>query len=460
MRRIALRGLPAGHWRIAALAAAAAAVAGVLLGRAEPLYVAATLGSWTAARIKPVLGLALPPVWVAAMGTELRPILLGLDGPQVRLLDFVFVGCVAAVVGRPRIRRPHAVPALLLSAVAVAAVQVTDASLSAALQLMHQLALGIVAYAVTRFVLATRDLDVVLRVLAVAGLVAAVKALALWVSPFDVLGGPDSLLQAYSRLEPFAFTRRTILIGGDLMVVLGVAAGAALFLDRERRMWLGVALPLLPLLGVLASGTRANLLGAIAGGFTLMVVAGRRHLSPRMAVNVMAAGVIALIVLTWQSAQDPWELIVGRAGSQESRAVSLGFRETEARAVLASLEGRALHGLGLGGTFELDAPGTDPDGNHYAHAWPLWVMLKGGVVALVLVTAAFAAMLGSFLRGPELLAARGMAAVLVAFLVASLAVNKLSLAEGQLVVGTLAAAAVSRSRAGRRPASRARPAPS
>lgn len=396
----------------------------------------------------PAAAVALPLCWLAAAGTELRPDMLGLGGPQVRLFDFVLLGSAVGVVRGPPPARPWVGASLLLAALAVSVATLAFGlgEPAAAAAAAHQVAVAVAGYLVARrLVSRPGGSEALLWIFVLAGALAGAKALALWGAGIDVTGGPNSALQAVSRIEPVVFARRTILTGGAMICVLAVPVTLALLFRAGRtERWLA-PLVLLPLGAVLVSLTRASMLGAIAGAVLVVLVArSGREANLRHVVTIVAAAWIGALALTWQASDSPWSSVVARFGSDQARATSLGFREREAEAVVDALDGTQwITGLGLGGRFELVAAGTNPEGNSYAHAWPLWLLLKGGVVGLLLATAGYVAILWRLLIRPvdAQPARRALGAAFAALLVSSLAVNSFPLAEGNLVLGFFAAAA-------------------
>jgi hypothetical protein len=425
---------------------AIAAIAVIGLRHSLPAYALTVAACARISYSSPTAGLGVGLLWIGAIGTEFRPSMLHLAGPQVRLTDFVLLGAVVGGIQHLRPGRPSPATALLLATIASMAIAMGRGSASVAEATGHQLAVGVAGYVLARRVARQpRGVEMIVGVLLIAGTVASLKAVALWVGGMDVTGGPASALQAVSRVEPIVFSRRTLLIGGSLLSVLAVPLALGLSGRARALRWSGTAV-LLSLLAVFVSLTRTNLIAAAVGLVLAAATIGARdgRIRGRGVVSVVAAAWIVALAVTWSSTTTPWGSTVARFGSGQARHQSLGFREDEVRAVLDSLDGPAwVFGRGMGGTFVLDAPGTNPAGNSYAHAWPTWLLLKGGATALLLAVLAFGALLWRLTIRPrdEIPARRALGAALVALLVSALGVNSLPLAEGALVLGAIAAAA-------------------
>ena len=401
-------------------------------------------------------GVAAPAFWVAGLGTELRPEMLDLTGFQYRLLDSLLLGSVAgAFAGWGRtIRPPETGAALLLGAIVVAMIATPFGTPRSAGSTVHQLLVAGSAYVLAARLVGQEDgARKLVALLVMAGGLAGGKALGIWLLADDITGGPDSLVQARSRIEPGVLSRRVLLVGGAPFALVAVPLGIGYALGCGRRgAW---ALFVLPLAGfaVLVSLTRANLAACAIACVLVAALVLRdrsRRIRGRPSALVIAVSVIWIggVALTWQTTSTPLEGALERTTSKESRSVSTTFRVEEAEAVLDSLAGAEwIVGKGLGGTFLFDAPGLDPRGNTYVHNWPLWIVLKSGLVGLALVAAGLFLTVWRLLARPELWS-RLLGVSAVSLLLAWLAVNALPLAEGELLIGMLVAAGAAAARQG------------
>jgi hypothetical protein len=457
---VARRIMQPRTFEIAAIAIAAAVA--VMVFRASPvLYVAVAVAAAWLAWAWPLAGWALPLVWLAVVGTELTPQMIGVAGPQMRIFDVLALGAIAGRLVRSPVRvawKPFGGSLLLLAAIAVAALAFPGGSAEEASEVLHQVALVGVATLLAGEALRTAGRERLLLVLLLAGGAAAVKTVVIWAIGVDVLNGPESVLQVRSQVLPDLLVRRTILIGGSAVVAVATAVGLVVSLLRgPLRVWGGV---------VFLAGSTALVMGqtrAYVGGVVVAAIAGvafvvvrhrDRLLWPRASTAAMlVAGFwIAGLAVSWDAERDPLTGMVERVVSPSAESTSLSFRGDESSAILDAVGGvRLITGAGLGGQFELRAAGLDPTGdNGYAHSWVFWVLLKGGIVALALTLGGVALALGRLLpwraRGRDpALTLFGVA--LIVLLVASLGANILPLAEGAWLLGTILAVSAGAGRA-------------
>jgi hypothetical protein len=175
-----------------------------------------------------------------------------------------------------------------------------------------------------------------------------------------------------------------------------VAPGlAVLALGRARRMASRAVLigfAACSLGGVLLSGTRTNALIAVA---TMLVAGLLMSLSQRdrrrAAAVWVAIGVVGLAFAGGAAATGVSE----RLAASDAPHVGLNFRKDEAKTLLRLPTRDLLLGQGIGGTFISKDVNGRKVRTGWAHTFPLWLLLKAGVVgalaALFLLGAAIRA---------------------------------------------------------------------
>ncbi len=437
---------------VVGLIIATGAAAAVLASPA--LYVLLFIGAVALARAHPLAGWALPLLWLTVAGTEFRPEMIGVSGPQLRIFDVLAAGVVAGRVIRAPVRvgwRPFSGSLFLVAAVVVAGISTPGGSSEEAAETLHQVALVIIAALAAGEAVRAASVERLVLLVLLAGGIAALKTAAIWGSGVDVLNGPASLLQARSQVLPDLFVRRTILIGGSAVVAVATAIALAAALQKGRlRAPAGIVF-FIGSLAVVMGMTRAYMAGVVTGGVVGVGFLFYRHRDrlalPRLSTVAMLFACVWIggLAVSWNAERDPLTGMVERVVSPAARSASLQFRGDETSAILDELDGpRLIVGGGLGGQFQLRAAGLDPDGNGYAHSWVFWVLLKSGIIGLALTSTALALMLSRLLpwrRGAHDPALTLVGAALVVVLVASLGANVLPTAEGQWLLGTALAVA-------------------
>ena len=268
------------------------------------------------------------------------------------------------------------------------------------------------------------------------GVAAALKAVAIHVSGIYAIG-PFDRLQATSYYD--AGKLRTILIGGDTLMILMPAVALLLASTTPRRIVraaLAVAGVLcLWALGLSATRTSALVsLGLVVAVLAAMVYLWRPQLSRRALVLGCVLGLVVLVVTALGG-------VASRLTHADAPHVGLNFRKDEINSFLNLSAAKKYLGQGLGGRFL----GKNVNGAHvlagWAHELPVWIALKAGVLGLLGACAALAVIarraglgLGDGTSRVEVLAG---AALVLGTVVMSLTLDRLALPEGVLpfVVG-------------------------
>jgi hypothetical protein len=427
----------------------------VVLAVAWPLFV------FTGSQADYLLSVAAASLTAAALGAMQSSLLVGyligliaLVGPEVngqlgnghaplgslRLVDAATAVGAAALLfslrsGRPIFagRRPGALATLATAAIGYATVRWAmegrrvDGFLRADLRLIVLAALFWLIAANCRRG-GTRPL---LWSLVVVGLLATAKAAAIHVSGVYAIGSLDRLqasdLYSAGRL-------RTILIGGDTLMILVPAVAVLLAGDTRRtpaRIALaGCALACLWALGL--SATRTS--GLVAIGLTLaalaaLVIASRPQLSKRAAA---VASLVAVLVVG-----------VALAGGTASRLthadaphVGLNFRKDEIKSFLRTPATTKYLGQGLGGRFIGKDVNGKPALAGWAHELPVWIALKAGIFGLLCASLALA-VIGRHARealkqGADRITVLAGAAIVIGLVAISMTLDRLALVEGVL----------------------------
>jgi hypothetical protein len=210
--------------------------------------------------------------------------------------------------------------------------------------------------------------------LSAVGLLAAAKAIAISASGIWVIGTNDRL-QASLRSEADS---GVILVGGDTLFVL-VPALAVLALGRNPShiRWLMCGVSVLGAgSGLLISGTRTSYIVALV---LLALVIGWRLWDRRVPLKGAMIGctlLAACLVIIGYTGD-----VLDRLPTRDPPHVGVNFRVDEARTILALPTNDLLMGRGLGGRFEGKDVNGAPTLTGWSHTFPLWLLLKGGVVA-------------------------------------------------------------------------------
>jgi hypothetical protein len=265
----------------------------------------------------------------------------------------------------------------------------------------------------------------------------AAKAIALYVGKADVVGNYDRL-QAVSLDK---LDRRVILIGGDTLLTLVPALALLAWTQEEdrRRRVLIAGCGVLALVALFAAGTRTSLLitVALAAGTALVLNRGRmRELMRRPAV----IGALAAIALAFVGGAVV-SGVADRFTQADKPHVGINFRRDEVDYFLDQPTRDLVVGQGVGGNFR----GKDTNGHFiptgWAHSFPLWIVLKIGLVGLVAVLALllFAARRLGVRRGRWDDDRATAAVVFIGLLMMSMTLDRAALPEGAVLVGIAAA---------------------
>ena len=208
----------------------------------------------------------------------------------------------------------------------------------------------------------------------------AIKAFAIQASDIWVIGANDRL---QASIDWSSGRERILLVGGDTLAVLGLAASCWLALSTDHR-W-----GRLGLLGcgaaagsvVLLSGTRTSVIVAALG----LVVVGALHgfSERRLPRGRVVAIVLASLLVVFGGALAAG--IVERFQQRDAPHVGLNFRTDEVRTISHLPDEDLFLGRGFGGTFvSKDVNGTEVTSG-WSHVLPAWIVLKVGMVGLALI---------------------------------------------------------------------------
>jgi hypothetical protein len=238
------------------------------------------------------------------------------------------------------------------------------------------LRLVLIGFLTMAAVAATRSLDgrpLILGLLLVGPLLLA-KSAAIDISDLWVIGTNDRLQATVHRDG----LNRVILAGGDTVLAL-LPAMATLAWNSSSSRWQQLACLLgggAGVAGILISGTRTSVLVALSLGILALVwkaVTSKAILRTLLAVVATTAGGVALVYAVG---------ILGRLPTEDAPHVGVNFRIDEVRTILDLPTHDLLLGQGIGGRFVGKDVNGMPTVTAWAHSYPLWALLKGGVLAV------------------------------------------------------------------------------
>jgi hypothetical protein len=267
------------------------------------------------------------------------------------------------------------------------------------------------------------------------GAIAGLKVALIYFTEFWVIGNYDRL-QASLGGNPDNL--RVILIGGDSLLVLAPAIAVLAVRAAPRALPPPVAIAggLIALAAVVLSGTRTNLpltllLGALA--VTMTWAAPRPAVTP-MRVACFAIVALALVLGTFATG------LASRFASHDAPHVGVNFRADEVRSFYDLPASELLLGQGLGARFVSKDVNGQPSHTGWAHVFPIWVQLKGGVLALLAVGALVLLCLRRMrialrLTNPLRADAALGSILILATLAMSLTLGRAALPEGAFLIG-------------------------
>jgi O-antigen ligase len=291
-----------------------------------------------------------------------------------------------------------------------------------------------------------------LAVIAILGATAVAGMKALYISFFVIhtQEGTSDIWQAVTAMSEQLGGQRTILNGADTMFVLAIPIIAALALFyKQRRVYMYLlAAFLFTLFGLLISLTRTNWATVLL--VVLLVMALGAWSSGKQAVRI--ASLIILLSMTsiflsqyftpGTSTYDLGELLQRRLEPNPyTGAGNLNYRIRESEALIEQAQRHAILGNGLGARFAFVEFHGSPTVS-WAHNGHLWVYLKSGYLGLFLfygaiITACWQLFSISTRRINSLInsTALGFGAALLALMIMSLLVNRISSMEGAYFIG-------------------------
>jgi hypothetical protein len=284
------------------------------------------------------------------------------------------------------------------------------------------------------------------RVFLAVTAVTALKAFAL-ATRHTALEGPGSSLQAWSFQTSSGW--RTILVGGDTLLVVAPALLIAIFAS-EPRLWrrMSLLVALMAFVAVLLSQTRTNIVCSLAGvllaflGTLAMATPSRRRqqrqmlalLPPAALVLVLGGLVPDLVETTRQLSLSRFDAT--QTGPLNSVSASYEYRAEEAQAALATLTGRDTW-IGRGAGSAYLSPDTG-QATVWSHNVGVWIVLKVGLLGLVaLLGTGWRALRSVFRRFKrEELGAigTGLTMLILVIVAISIAVNRVASVEGTLLL--------------------------
>jgi hypothetical protein len=291
------------------------------------------------------------------------------------------------------------------------------------------LAVGTSIIACTCSVPPPADLAFALAALAPA---LATKSLAIYFSDLWVIGTDDRLQASISEVSG---ETRVILIGGDTILIL-VPALVAVALSRVRSRaarWTLWLCALTSVVGLFISGTRSGLL--VAGLMVIFVFALHRRRITRPSARVIAAvaaiGAFAVGGLVATGAAQ-------RFTTGDAPHVGLNFRADEFHSFFHLPVKDIVLGQGIGGRFVSKDINGEPVVTGWSHMFPIWILLKAGILGIAAVSvAALAILRRSFGSARARLTPTVELALvlLVGLFLMSLTIDRIALPEGGILVG-------------------------
>lgn len=306
-----------------------------------------------------------------------------------------------------------------------------------------------------------RDLRNLLLLLIIVTVIAGLKAIVL--SFTGAAAGNQNLLQTVDISSDQLGGTRTILDGGDTFFVITVPLlAAATIYFRTKWMFFWVMAAGVPITaGLLVSLTRTNWAAAISTALLVLLLGirsgGLRSL--RIAALIAVALTIAVILISAiYPITDNYSFVdlVGRRLSFNPNEGSgtLDYRMMEGKALWAVAQKHLWFGNGFGSRYSY----TDYKGlmiTNWSHDGFLFLLLKSGIVGLALF---LLAMIRSMLRSVGIawrardslvaVAGLGMSMGLLALLLMSLLVNRISSLEGAYFIGLAVATPIILARIG------------
>jgi O-antigen ligase len=269
----------------------------------------------------------------------------------------------------------------------------------------------------------------------VVGALAAVKAGTIYFTEFWAIGSFDRL---QASLGGSADQLRVILVGGDtlLVIVPALATLAALSRPRLAPVWLALLIAAMAVGAVLISGTRTSLPITLLIAAGVAVVVRRRQGGVEVTPRLLVTALLCAVALAGGAIGSG---VADRFQTADAPHVGINFRLDELRSFYDLPTVDLLAGQGFGGRF----PGKDVNGAPvtagWAHAYPVWVQLKAGLVGLIaalglLVLALRRARIGWQSGGRAQTEAVVGATLLISVLAMSMTLGRAGLPEGVVLL--------------------------
>lgn len=261
------------------------------------------------------------------------------------------------------------------------------------------------------------------------------KALAIYASGLWVIGTEDRL---QASLAGSANHPRVILVGGDTLLILTpavVALAALKTRSSHSRFWLAIC-ALSALAALLISGSRTGLTVSLALILSVVVVRGlARGMRPSFAAVTASLGLGALIVLGAVATG-----LASRFITPDAPHVGINFRIDELHSFMRLPRTDLLLGQGFGGRFWGKSVNGFPQLTGWSHSFPIWIVLKAGVIGLIACCVALVqagrSMLSELRKGDWWKSDAALGSVLiVGVLLMSLTLGRAALPEGAMTLG-------------------------
>lgn len=382
------------------------------------------------------------------LGTELRAEL----GPAgaflggVRALDLTVlsagIGVLSAVLSLDDLRSPSRLLALvrpwwavgLTFAIVVALWAVNGRVVDALLNTDARLVLlGAGTYVTARYTVPGHERAFVQALVALSVLL-AIKAVALHLSDLWTVGVFDRSQATQVGSVP----KRTILIGGDTLLILAPGAAIAV-LDRARSNAFNAFFVLAAILcmgAVILSGTRSSLIVAVALVYIAPFLCWPPGQLPRSRKAIPVFLAASAVVFGMVAGATALSGVGERFVQAEASNQGLGFRRDEINSAKALPAQQLVIGQGLGGNFTTRNEFNTRAPTAWSHVLPIWIVLKVGLLGLAILSAIG---LVAFYRTMSRRPAFGPRVATLLFgglVVMSLTIGRLALPEGVVLTAT------------------------
>jgi hypothetical protein len=269
---------------------------------------------------------------------------------------------------------------------------------------------------------------------------------ALWIAATGLTDSSLAGLDANSAVNPGFGSQRVVLVGGDTLIVIGIAVTVGLLRTaRSRTVPLLASGLVIQIVAMVVSYTRTSVVAAPMGVLLALILTRSgtgRALRNAVVACVVIGGVALLLIPSYgQSSQSAVGSIVRRfTAGPSGGSGTFAYRSAESQAAFDRVGDDWVWGGGLGATYRYDT-GAISYPQVFTHIGYVWLILHGGLVLLAGVVLLACGALGRLgraalrQRGPPSGAAGAAAGGLLAFLAFSVLVNRFATVEGQAFLG-------------------------